>query len=357
MSTKPAIVIYGNCNAAVLNEALTMLPAVAEQFELYWTRSFTTDGYVDGSRRIDAEILRRCAFFFEQIGSFRDDFLRRNSDLKDIPLPPGCRRFRFQPLFMNTLWPFVWEDPRNASTRAPALGEGAYPKGLCNRLIGELLREESDPERVYQRFMEIRIRDKVDLDRLHALTLGKIRALDRDSDIMFGDVIESRFATERLFLMYLHPNGPLLRYLCQEAFRLLDVPADQAIGRLAVLESYKLGTYEAPIHPEIVEHFGLKWAEGLKYRHHDDGAFTHGEFVQRYIRFDYAREYYLGASFARQGNFPEAFALLGTAIQRPNAPAKFFEEYGRVSSKLGYQDIARAAFRGALQRGIGGRPS
>lgn len=346
MSTKPLILFYGNCNMTFLKNVFSQTPSISERYETLWIRSFLQDERVLSDMEV---AIRHCAIFFEQAGSFRQDLQRRGASGSEMPLPPGCRRIRFAPLFLNTLWPFVWNDPRNAVTCTPALNEGAYPSGLCNRLIGEILREESDPDRVYQRYMAIRIRDKVDLDRFHELTLRKLRALDRDSDISFADFIESRFTTQRLFLMYLHPAGPPLRRLCEEAFRLLDVPPEETAGRLAQIEAGRgIGSYDAPIHPEIVEHFGLSWAKGLKYRHHDEGEFEHDEFIRRYIRFEYTPEYYLGLQCGQNGEHAQAVLHLRDAVLKPNAPARHFEAYGRACAKVGRADLARAAFARAL---------
>src|SRR5205807_2249432 len=117
---------------------------------------------------------------------FRDDPRRRNGDMRNLPVPAECRRIRFPPLFMNTLWPFIAADQRSERYRFPWMVEGPYPKYVCNRLILELMQEETDPERVYRRFCDMRIAELVDLDRLHQLAMSKIRSLDRDSDIMFG---------------------------------------------------------------------------------------------------------------------------------------------------------------------------
>jgi len=285
VSAKPAIVAYGNCAAQYLAQVLRGFPALQGDFDIHWIRSFAQRA--PGDEDVDLHVLGRCAVFLEQVGNFRDDVLRKGGGLTDVPLPQGALRIRFPPLFMNTLWPFVALDQRNEVLRSNDNPEGPYPKYVCNRLILDLLKEEKNPDRVYARFCQIRIRDIVDLDRLHRLTMSKIRTLDRDCDVAMGDYIDRNFSDKQLFLMQIHPNGPILRHLCEGVMRCLGLPEAMTRPRLEEIErSRGIGSYDAPIHPEIVEHFDLKWARGLKYRHYSAGEFIYEDFIRRYIRFD-----------------------------------------------------------------------
>lgn len=285
MASKPTIVAYGNCAAQFLAQELRRVPAVTQQFDVHWIRNFTQQA--PGDEPLDLTVLGRCAVLLEQVGNFRDDVLRKGGTLNAVPVPSGSRRVRFPPLFMNTLWPFIALDPRNEVLRSASNPEGPYPKYVCNRLILDIMKEERDPDKVYERFTAIRIKDHVDLDRLHQLTMAKIRALDLESDIRVAGYVERNFAAKRLFLMQIHPNGPMLRHLCEgvfEALGLLDAPAVARLGEIEEREG--IGGYDAPVHPDIVEHFGLAWARGLTYRHYSAGCFDYDTFIKRYIRFE-----------------------------------------------------------------------
>ena len=344
MTSKPTIVVYGNCAAQFLAHELRRLPAVSDNFEIHWIRSFFVPPGYYVEEPLDPTALPRCRFFLEQVGNFRDDLLRRGSPLNEIPIPPGCRRIRFPPLFLNTLWPFVARDPRNEVCMKPWCNEGPYPGHISNRLILEIMREEKDPDRVYERFMNTKIKDRVDLDRLHKLTMTKIRALDRESDVTVADFIDGSMASTRLFLVQIHPAGPTLRRLYEEILRCLDIEAPSE--RLLEIEASRgIGGYDAPIHPEIVEHFGLSWARGLKYRHYAEGSFTYEEFIRRNIRFEWTMLFYLGVHLARDDSrLVEAEALLNQATLKPNASSQFFVELGKVRERLGWKDQARRAY-------------
>lgn len=353
MSEKPTLVVYGNCAANFLAGVLRGVPALVERYDISWIRNFWVPPGARTEEPVDMGVLPRCAVFLEQVGNFRDDLLRRGAPLREIPLPPGCRRVRFPPLFFNTLWPFVARDPRSDVAIKPWCNEGPYPAHLANRLILEIMKETKDPEEIYQRFMATKVADKVNLDRLHSLTMTKIRRLDRESDVTVGDFIDSHFTTTRLFRVQVHPAGPMLRHFCEAVFGCLDLGAEPDGERLAdIATGPGIGGYDAPVHPDIVRHFGLTWAEGLRYQHFADGWFSYEEFIRRYIRFDWCLSFYLGVHLAQDGNrLLEAETLLGEACKRPDAPPAFFRELGKVFERLGWTDRARAAYLRAASSG------
>ena len=349
MSEKPTIVIYGNCAGEFLSQELRRMPAIAAAYDVHWIRSFSVqEDNPDYGRPQDLTALPRCQILFEQTGNFRADMKQLGGDLAQFPIPAGARRISFPPLFLNTLWPLVAVDPRNKATIRPWRIEGAYPKPMGNRLIIGMMRDERDPEILFERYKTIRLSDHVDLDRLHELTVTKIRALDQGSDIVVGDFIERNFRTVRLFVEQLHPSGPLLRHFCEQAFRHLGLADASVADRLAEIQRRPgLGAFEVPIHPDIIEHFDLVWARGLTYRYFSEGNFTHDEFIHRYIRFEWAEIFYVGWLLARQGRLLEAEAVLREAVKRPRAPATFFQALAAVRQGLGWAEAAAEALAAA----------
>lgn len=340
---KPTVVIYGNCAGQTLASVLRQVSFLTERFDVHWVRNFSIRG--EGDEQFDPNVLPRCAFFLEQLGNFRGDKRRQAGDLKDLPLPPGCRHLRFPPLFMNTLWPFVASDPRSDACRMPGIGEGPYPKYVCNRLILDLMERESDPDRVYDQFMNIRVRDHVDLDRLHQLTMSKIRGLDRDGDFSFGDFIDQNFSSKRLFLMQIHPTGHMVRELCAQVTAALEVPEEATAPLLQGIEGWRgIGGYDAPIHPDIAEHFGLQWAHGLLYRHHSEGYFSYSDFIRRYIRLEWTPTYYIGMQLASEGQLVAAEALLAEAVAS-NPSEDFVAGLRQVRNRYG-----KVAGEGEIER-------
>jgi uncharacterized Ntn-hydrolase superfamily protein len=165
--------------------------------------------------------------------------------------------------------------------------------------------------------------------------MSKIRGLDREGDFSFGDFIERNFSAKRLFLMQIHPTGHMVRELCAQVFAALEVPEEAAAPRLEGIEGWRgIGGYDAPIHPDIAEHFGLQWAPGLLYRHHSEGYFSYSDFIRRYIRLEWTPTYYIGMQLASEGQLVAAEALLTEAVAS-NPSEDFIAGLRQVRNRLG----------------------
>jgi hypothetical protein len=311
----PAIIVYGNCQADFLADMLRRVPAVAANYDVIMIRNLPD---LEGlQKQLTQNLARRAAVVLEQTGNFGNDGTLRVGGQLNLDIPSSCRRIRFPPLFMTTLWPFVALDARNAPTMLPAHMEGAYPNFLANRLILQLLADGHPSETVYERFRAIRIGDVVDLDRLHRLTMSKIRKLDQDADLPMAALIEAGFTRERLFTMQLHPSGTLCAHLARSVLGALGVATDAPrLERLlhAIARWPGIGGYDAPIHPEIVEHFGLEWADGLTYRYFEEGFFDFETCMRRYIAFEHVPEFRFAAELERTGDLVNAEAALRRGI-------------------------------------------
>jgi len=314
-SQRPAIVIYGNCQAGFFSDLLRRVSSLAPHYEVAWIRNLPNP---ENLKLLTPDLIERTAVFLEQVGNFGNDGILRAGGELSIAFPASCRRIRFPPLFLTTLWPFVALDARNAPTILPAQMEGAYPNFLANRLVLQLMSEGASPETVLERFLATRITDVVDLDRLHRLTMSKIRKLDQDSDIKVAGLIDAGFTRERLFTMQLHPSGAMCSRVARALLDAIGVATAEArVERLldAVARWSGIGNYDAPIHPQIVEHFGLEWAHGLSYRYFDEGYFDFETSTRRYIGFDHIPELRFAAELERCGDLVNAEAALRRGIE------------------------------------------
>lgn len=240
-------------------------------------------------------------------------------------LPAGCRVVRFPPAFLLSLWPFVIDDPRNAGAILPTLTEGPYPRALTNRFVADFLARGDTPEAAAARFLDMDVSGYEDLDRLHALSQGRLRLIERDCDLALSGFIEETFRHQRLFLVSGHPAGPLIAELVRMMVEAIGVKPSVAVDALLQrLRAFRgLGAYDAPVHPAVASHFKLTWTDGLAYRHYAEGSFSHDEFVRRYARFAYTRDYYEALQLLDEGRFKDAIAPLERAVAANPGSAPF----------------------------------
>jgi tetratricopeptide (TPR) repeat protein len=340
---KPSIFFYGNCHAGVSRNAIGRLGAITDNFDLYYVRN---DSDPSSWHPEIQSALARCVLLFDQV---RSDGAKLRGALNER-LPQGARVVRFAPAFLNSIWPFVAEDPRNK--RYTGLPEGAYPRALSNYFVLKSLRQGDAPETAAKRFLDSDITKIVDLDRLHEITLTQLKSLEQGSDILLAEFIANNFASQRLFLMPLHPAGGLFAELVRQMIEIIGIATSPAISDLLDdLRSFRgVGAYDAPLHPQVIAHFNLTWASNLSYRHFHEGDFEHDEFVYRHARLEFGLEYYEALRLLDMGLPEKAFpALVSATSSNPRSPY-YIRTLGRVANQLRRSGEAVGLLQNAVQK-------
>lgn len=347
MTDKPVIVLYGNCHVGFTRNVLARLDVLTEAYEIWWVRNFKVNSSL--TTGFDLEKLRRCDYFILQVGHWDTDSVGVGTELLEM-LPPHCRIIRVPPLFLNSLWPFMVNDPRNWSNDLNT--EGPYPNYIANRVILRLMQEETDPDRVFEIYMSKDIGSLVDLDRLHGINLAQLDGIDLQSDIALTGFIENNFREKRLFLSQLHPTGPLSAEIARQIVGQLDLVKEDDPQLLETLDEVEamhgIGDIDAPIHPGIADHFGLEWARGLTFRYFDEGHYDHDTFVKRYIRFTNVPEYFPARALMNQKNWCEAELLLRKSIEKSPESPRFHACLGQTLYKQGRLEEAERTYETAI---------
>jgi tetratricopeptide (TPR) repeat protein len=135
-----------------------------------------------------------------------------------------------------------------------------------------------------------------------------------------------RFRQERLFRTPNHPEVRLTMMLASDVFARLGM-APHLITQMAASPPHSLFPLsEMPVHPNIIEHFGLQFiAPDTRYRYFNEGSFTFEEFAHRYMRYewnpDMAKAFHL--FWAQQ--FEAAVPIFQAALRAsPRAAAAHF---------------------------------
>ena len=104
---------------------------------------------------------------------------------------------------------------------------------------------------------------------------------------------------------------------------------------------------EAPLHPSIIAHFGLTYADSqTRYRYFSEGSFTFAEYVLRYMRYEWNFTLAEGFHLAREGHTEPAVAALERAVAlSPRSPAG----HSVLSEMLARQGRTRELIERAFQ--------
>jgi Flp pilus assembly protein TadD len=195
--------------------------------------------------------------------------------------------FRSFPMVMASfLWPYANEaHVRNEAQ--PPFSDGPYPSQLGDSYLNRLIAEGASPEEALERYSALDIGKATHLDRLAKLHVDRQRERDARTGFEIAPVIEAEFRRQPLFRTPHHPNAILFGVAARQLFTHMGAPAETVQAAVDSLEKSPFPSDELPIHPGVIRHFGLTFAdETTRYSYFDEGSFTFAEFVLRYMRYE-----------------------------------------------------------------------
>jgi hypothetical protein len=279
---KPALIIFGNCQAQGLLGAIAGLPSCMERFEVSYIPSHASLG----DTNFNPEMLQRCEVLWEQVG-----MEQRLPGWEAVPA--GVRHIRFAELSFPVLWPFNCIDPRNRHD-PPNFPWGAWPYG--DRVALQIAKEGLKGVDAVTAYVERGAKLMPDLARMLDMEVVRSRKRDANVDLSMTSYIQDNFRTKRLFATYNHARNALVWELFQrlmEATVLTDmkIPASEldACERSFVDPNLKwpnFDTIQMPVHPTLAEQYQLSWInDSTRYRHYDAGSFSFHDFIMHYVEY------------------------------------------------------------------------
>jgi len=267
------VILHGNCQMHDVAHHLRPLMA-GTGYEIVFISSFQNWIF---KTQPEPDDVARCAVFIEQMSPIYPGKWLPPTFKAD--LPKDCRYLRVPVLWMKSLWPFHHLDPRNEAIKTKESPSGRYPFG--DSLVTRLLQESTDPDVVFQRYMDTDIRQLIDLDRYHEMIMADAHATDRESDLAYAPLLEREFRVTRLFDAVNHPA-------CALIMRLRDDLAQFILNGTAVLTDVPawIPLVQVPLHPQIVEYFKLEWIRPDDTHLYFQQPLTFTEYLRKLIAFE-----------------------------------------------------------------------
>ena len=343
MSAKPRLLVYGNCQAGWLTRFLGGIPAVAERYELYYLTDYAV---------IADDHPTRAPGFFKTV----DVCIWQTAATRHDPpflaaIPATARQIRFPTLWLKMLWPTYVVDPRNHPE--PDHPWGRYPYG--DRLVLRLLDEGVAPADIPARYRETDLNTIVPLERFARMTLAELRHNDRQSDVAVTPAIEADLRDHKLFGTVNHPTYHMLRVIGDGVLAQLthgEVAAPAAPANAKEV----MGAEEVPLHPQIIEHFGLRWTtpqHRWRYRSKflDLDAYLHSYAAWEPIAIAEPPQLWLERARQADGeqDHAEAERILLEAIARFPTLTPFLQYLGVLRLRRSAYEEAEQVFRYGLQ--------
>lgn len=206
--------------------------------------------------------------------------------LGEAELGNGVDVFRFPLILAGFLWPFA-NEPHVHNVPERPISDGPYPSQMSDSYLNRLIRKGLTPEQALEEYLALDIARYAHLDRMTELYLDRQRERDAATGFAIAGEIEKGFRIERMFLTAEHPDARLFGIVAAQLFAQMAVPADVTANALETLIRSPFPPTELPLHPGVIDHFGLTFATPeTRYRFLDEGLFTFAEYVLRYMRYE-----------------------------------------------------------------------
>ncbi len=272
---KLVCIIFGNCAAEVQANILRKENEFSKICEIIYIRSFIHP--TKGASKVPYDKVRKCSLLLLQRGHLQ--FPEFYNDL-----PSSCRKISFPILRLDSLWPLQRMDPRNKPEPKNGFEMGRYPYG--DLLVIKLLKKGLTPDQVLKKYMSSNINELVNLDKTHRRNLANWKELDSKCDLPLMRYVKENFNKERLFLTVNHPCPKLLVMQINLILESLGMSGLSVEVISDINKKPPLSKIHLPIHPQVIRHFNLEWADiDIKYRYYDGNWYGFEEYLKRYIEF------------------------------------------------------------------------
>jgi len=340
---------------------LDSIPFFQDQFEIIWEQNVENPAWPTRKELLQSQI-ENCAYLFEQLGRKEAEFPHKDK------LPSECVVTRYPYLKLQCLWPLVAGDPRN-KPEPPRYGAGRFPYG--DRIVIDRIQNNIPNENIFNDYMNLNIKDHVDLDKIYEDDMQRIRKVDDKCDIKVYNLIKEQFRHRKLFSTFAHPTDNLTKLLLLEILEksgLIDSNwrnkeiretenhnlADSIVVRVdAFFKHAKFDAVQVPIHPQVCEHFNLTWANGeTRYQYYDYGDLTFKEYMRIYTNYEGPEIEVIEKikTLLESEKFEEAHILIERAIiTYPVAPG-FLNLKGQLLLQIGNLEQGAKIFSNIFER-------
>lgn len=292
--------------------------------------------------------------------------------------------FGFPMIMAGFLWPHASEAHiQNVSERP--ISDGPYPAQMGDSFLNRLLSKGVSPEEALDQYLSLDIAKAAHLDRRMELYLDRQRQRDSAVGFSIAPVIEEHFRSRKSFLTAEHPEAWLFGVMAKQLFESMNVASDIIDIAVGSLVRSPFPPAELPLHPGVIQHFGLTFADPAStYNFADEGKLTFEQYVLQYMRYESnqaLREaiYFAGREdpsitlqrldvalersprsvrghsvraemFRRLSRFAEAEEAYRTAIGLDPDNPDLHVELARMLSRLGQCDVAQEIVRTAIDK-------
>jgi tetratricopeptide (TPR) repeat protein len=330
------LAFIGNCQIEALYNLYRKYVEPKADDIFRYIRSYESIGHAD------REFIGESDVVIEQVQDFRP-----KGDIAGIVT--RARRIFVPVVNAGFLWPYAGQ-PHPLNKGEWFIEGGPFGSEASDAFLNRMINRKVPADEAVARYRDTDVNRAMNLDRLLELSLEKQRARDELAGFEIADVIAQHFRDEPIFRTPYHPNVRVTMALATQFFERMGVSiADTERMRASMLIT-PFPKEELPLHPSVVEHFGLRYANSqTRYRFLHEGAYTFEEYAERYMRYEWNAALHEGVALARTDDATRAVVRLRDGLAISPRSAQGHATMGHVLHRLGDHQGAIASLKTSLQ--------
>ena len=321
------IAFVGNCQIQAIYGLYRTFAWDRREQELFYVASYEE---LDAA---GAEAIAAANMIVEQIFDMpqKVDFLQLNQHARRIPVPLVAGNF---------LWPFAAE-PHPSNPTPYFLPGGPYPREAGIAYLNTQIEQSVAAEAAVRALLDLDVAKFANLDRQFEWILDCQSLRDEKAGYDIAGIIEQYIRKERLFLSIYHPDLRISMELASTCFERMGVAGDAIAHMKHVTRVTPFPKDELPVHPAIIEHFGMDYMPKeprFQYLHGSPQTFR--EFATNYMRCEWNAPLEEGIALVQANKLADAEPLLRQGLERDPLAAFGYAALGTVQHAIGQIDNA-----------------
>jgi tetratricopeptide (TPR) repeat protein len=205
---------------------------------------------------------------------------------------------KFPNVYTLFYWPYANQrHPRNDEV-GTGYDVGPYPNEMGDSFLNRLILKKTAAEEALEQYLAQDVSERA--DRLFEVNGELQKQRDEASGFNIQRAVDAHFRDEHLFLTSAHPTMRIFSLVASGVFGRLGYEKARIVDALVAQRVAPFPRLALPIHPNVVSHFGLRFANAeTRYPFFEEGEFTFAEYVRRYMNFEWNRQLHDALQLAR----------------------------------------------------------
>jgi hypothetical protein len=264
------IFIFATCHGMRLEQYLSSVAPIRDRYSLIRKINFTSPGVPREPEQYLNEIRSSKFFLYQGDNIINDDFLKK--------IGCSCIPIQIPYITSSIYWPSLLVP--NMSKRI--LVNDKYPFGLIPHqcgILNKFINDFKNESLITSKYINTNIGDALDLEKHFSKQIDYLKKIDtKNEHVKISQFIENNIRQEQLFHLFNHPSGAVFQHVTEQVLKVMGFQVK--LNRIP--DPFEF--HQIPIHPSIVNHYGLKFADGDCSYQLGSHRVNFAEYVRMYIR-------------------------------------------------------------------------